>query len=252
MVRSQHRICFLAVSAFLVLLVAVSSSSVLAQDSQEEPATKALPQQASPLADEKPAPDKAELSSVEGTVVSAAGSEPLRGARLTLSGAEAGAHSPHNYSASTDGEGNFLISNVAPGRYLFRASKPGFIPQSYSPTGNGSSDTILELLGGQKLDKMLFKLSRAAVITGRVTDENGEPVVGVQVEALVSKFTGGVVGFVGSPLVKGQWVPVKVATTNDLVWCLRNSFHIYWPSSPLLALSLIKICNNELWGRDTR
>jgi protocatechuate 3,4-dioxygenase beta subunit len=211
----------LAIPPLLVFVLLISGSPLVAQDSQQDSATKSLPQQVLPRADapEKPAPDASantDSCSVEGTVVSAAGSEPLRGARVTLSGAEAEPRSPHNYAASTDREGHFLISNVAPGRYQFRAAKPGFIPQSYSPTGNGSSQTILELLGGQKLDKILFKLSRAAVILGRVTDENGEPVVGVQVEALASKFSGSVVSFVGSPLLKGQWIPVKVATTNDL------------------------------------
>jgi protocatechuate 3,4-dioxygenase beta subunit len=149
---------------------------------------------------------------VEGIVVSAAGSEPLRGARVTLSASEAERRSTRNYTASTDGNGHFLISDIAPGRYVFRASKPGFVAQSYRPASS-AADTILELFGGQKLDTVQFKLGRAGVILGRVTDEYGEPVVGAQVEALVSKFGGGILG---SSLLKGQWIPVKVASTNDL------------------------------------
>jgi protocatechuate 3,4-dioxygenase beta subunit len=163
----------------------------------------------------KPGPDpsaKAESCSVEGIVVSAAGSEPLRGARVTLSASEAERRTTRNYTASTDGNGHFLIGDIAPGRYMFRASKPGFVAQFYRPASS-AADTILELFGGQKLDTVQFKLSRAGVILGRVTDENGEPVVGAQVEALVSKFAGGIVG---SSLLKGQWIPVKVASTNDL------------------------------------
>jgi protocatechuate 3,4-dioxygenase beta subunit len=118
-----------------------------------------------------------------------------------------------DYAATTDGDGHFVIAGVAPGRYVFKASKPGYVAQSYRLNGDSSGETILELVSGQKLDKILFKLSRAGVILGRVTDENGEPAVGVQVEALVNKYSGSIVG---SPLLKSQWVPVKAATTNDL------------------------------------
>jgi protocatechuate 3,4-dioxygenase beta subunit len=150
---------------------------------------------------------------VEGTVVSAGGSGPLRGARVTLSASDPERRSTRNYSASTDGNGHFLINGIAPGRYLFHASKPGFVAQSYRPSGSGSPETILELFSGQKLDGVQFALSRGGVILGRVNDENGEPVVGVQVEALVSRTVGGTVA---SSLLKGQWFPVKETTTNDL------------------------------------
>jgi protocatechuate 3,4-dioxygenase beta subunit len=186
----------------------------VAQDSQEESPAKMPPQAASTVAEPaaKPEPDasaKAESCSVEGTVVSASGSEPLRGSRVTLSASDADRRSTRDYTASTDREGRFAIRGVAPGRYIFKASKPGYVAQSYRPNGNSGAETILELFNGQKVDNLQFKLSRAAVVLGRVTDEDGEPVVGVQVEALVSKYS-------RNPLLKGQWVPVKVATTNDL------------------------------------
>ena len=217
MVRPTQRI-FPAVALLLILLSFTSRPSLFAQDSQEESPSK-TPQQpvlTLPEPTEKPGPDASatgQSCSLEGTVVSAAGSAPLRGARVTLSASEAERPSTRDYAASTDREGHFAISGVAPGRYIFKASKPGYVAQSYRPNGNSGAETILELLGGQKVDNLQFKLSRAAVILGRVTDEDGEPVVGVQVEALVTKFTGGVVG---TPFLKGQWVPVKVATTNDL------------------------------------
>src|SRR5215470_5209414 len=125
MVRPQHRICFPAVSLFLILLTVFSGTFLLAQDSQEGSATRPSPQQVSPPAEApvKPAPEaltQAESCSVEGTVVTAAGSVPLRGARVLLSSAEGERPSEQNYSASTDAEGRFQISGVAPGRYAFR------------------------------------------------------------------------------------------------------------------------------------
>lgn len=217
MVPRQHTICLPAGSLILALLVVASNSVLLGQDSPEGSAAKVTTQQASPASDvlEKPVPDTSaptEHCSVEGAVVAAAGSEPLRGARVILTASEAERTSLHTYTASTDGEGHFRISGIAPGRYLFHAAKPGFVSQLYRPA-SGSDGTILELLPGQKIDNVLFKLNRAAVILGRVSDENGEPAVGVQIEALVP---GSPAAAMGNPLFKGQWVPVKVATTNDL------------------------------------
>jgi len=115
--------------------------------------------------------------------------------------------------ASTDGDGHFVISGVLPGRYNFQASKTGYVPQGYRPDGNEGSQTLLDLVAGQKLEKVQFKLRRAAVILGHITDENGEPAVGVQVEVLVSAPRSAGLEL---PSLRGQWVPIKVAVTNDL------------------------------------
>jgi protocatechuate 3,4-dioxygenase beta subunit len=154
---------------------------------------------------------KTATCSVQGTVVTAAGAEPLRGARVVLTGADG--RQAHTYSASTDGEGRFCLSEVAGGRYRFQASKNGYVAQGYHPDGSAGQDAVLELLDGQQIDKVLFRLSRAAVIQGRITDENGEPVAGVQVEALAFKAPP---AWQAMPSVKSQWVAVKSASTNDL------------------------------------
>jgi hypothetical protein len=51
------------------------------------------------------------------------------------------------------------------------------------PNGPGSSDLgqPVRLAEGQSFDKAVIALPRGGVITGRVTDENGDPVTRVQV-----------------------------------------------------------------------
>jgi protocatechuate 3,4-dioxygenase beta subunit len=199
---AQCKIHCPAVTQFLFVFILATCISSSAQNSPPAEAP------------EKPASTgKVEACSVQGTVVAAGGGEALRGARLVLTPIGGGMPHAQPSFASTDGDGHFVISGVLPGRYIFRASKNGYVPQGYRPDGSEGAETILDLAAGQKLDKVQFQLRRAAVILGRITDENGEPAVGVQVEALVAAPRSAGLEL---PSLRGQWFPVKVAATNDL------------------------------------
>src|SRR5262249_33139976 len=199
---AQRKIHCLPLTQFLFVLILVTCTNSYAQ----------TPSAAEPQEKQPPA-GKVETCSVQGTVVAAGGGEALRGVRLTLSPIGGGMPRAQASFASTDGDGHFVITGVPPGRYNFQASKTGYVSQGYRPDGNEGSQTLLDLVAGQKLEKVQFKLRRAAVILGRITDENGEPAVGVQVEALISQPRSAGLEL---PSLRGQWVPIKVAVTNDL------------------------------------
>src|SRR5215472_5212815 len=198
---AQRKIHCLALTQVLFGLILVTWTNSYAQN---PPPAEPEPKQAST--------GKVETCSIQGTVVAAGGGEALRGARLILTPIGIGTRTQASV-ASADGDGHFVISGVPPGRYNFQASKTGYVPQGYRPDGNDGAQTPLDLVAGQKLEKVQFKLRRAAVILGRITDENGEPAAGVQVEALVSasRSTG-----LELPSLRGQWFPIKVVMTNDL------------------------------------
>lgn len=93
-------------------------------------------------------------------------------------------------TATTDAQGVFEFKGLPPGSYRLSA-QPGqysaaYLPMNYGAkkaNAPGSTDpgTPIELADGQAFDKATIALSRGAVVVGRVTDENGDPLARVQV-----------------------------------------------------------------------
>ena len=98
------------------------------------------------------------------------------------------------------------MDELDPGRYSFSASRNGFITQSYSPDGSIRRATPLTLAKGQELKQLVFKLTPQAVISGRVLDEDGEPVADAFVQPMVFQYQRG----------RRQLVPDGGTSTNDL------------------------------------
>ena len=121
------------------------------------------------------------LCTVSGRVVAAAEGGPIKAARVGLVEHNA-LRQTHIFATFTDNDGRFEIKKINPGRYEFAASHTGYISQRYQ--SRGTSGAILALAPGQEVNEVLFRLVRAAVVTGRVIDEAGEPMVGVTVSAL--------------------------------------------------------------------
>jgi hypothetical protein len=108
---------------------------------------------------------------VEGTVVDAATSKPLPGARLRL---ELSPSEP--VYTKTDTNGRFLFSNLPAGSYSLKTQNPGYLPsdQKFSVQAVSSINWPVSL-------------TRAAIITGTVTNVDGNPVSGAILEALTPR-----------------------------------------------------------------
>ena len=119
---------------------------------------------------------------VSGRVVTAADGTALQSAHVALKREHSWLH-PDVYATTSDSNGQFILRNVKPGRYLFFATRSGYVEQQYESKGTGTG-AVLALKSGQELTEVLFRLVMAAVVTGRVNDENGEPMTGAQVVAL--------------------------------------------------------------------
>jgi hypothetical protein len=144
------------------------------------------------------APAPAAKTSVAGTVVKEPGSEPLKKVLVQVIAERQG----ESYTASTDADGHFRVDNVAPGRYSIFFEKPGFA--GVNARGIKSDVNVITVQAGQPLEDLLFRMLPTAVISGRVTDEDGDPMHEVRV--FVQRKKPGKAGREG----------VGMAGTNDL------------------------------------
>ncbi len=82
--------------------------------------------------------------------------------------------------AATDYEGRYRLTNVPAGRYTLMAIAPALVGESEDTYGlTGKMVTIAE---GETVEKIDFALVKGGVITGRVTDGDGLPVVGERLQ----------------------------------------------------------------------
>jgi hypothetical protein len=105
------------------------------------------------------------------------------GVTLVLQSAEQGAAGAFVSRTTTDGEGRFRINGVAAGRYNLTPVTPAFVAQ----TDSGAyvlPGKALSLGRGEAADGVDFVLTRGGVITGRVTDEDGRPVIATHVRLI--------------------------------------------------------------------
>ncbi|HKT69259.1 MAG TPA: carboxypeptidase-like regulatory domain-containing protein [Terriglobales bacterium] len=132
-----------------------------------------------------PQPDQSQqsLCTVAGRVVTAAEGTPLKSVHVMLAAESPARGEPRTYGVTSDSSGAFVLKNVAPGRYRLIAERTGYVSQQYH-----SSDTqggaLLGLQSRQQVNDILFRLVLAAVVTGRVTDEDEEPMAGIRIMAL--------------------------------------------------------------------
>ena len=186
----------------LVISLLLSAVAVLAQQTQSSQ---------SPQSNQAPAPPETkpeDLCIIEGQATNVSTGAPLRKAEITLRGiarATAGAM-PSSYTATSDAGGNFSIKDVEAGKYRLSAQRTGFLMLQYGARGPLRGGTVLSLEPGQRLKDLSLQLTPQAVITGRILDENNEPVVSASVRVMRYTYQMG----------RRQLQPMGSASTNDL------------------------------------
>ena len=159
--------------------------------------------------------------SISGTVTSVAG-EPLRKAEVTLrSGGQRGgfagsrgvpmpipgrAEMGGTWAHTTDASGTFNFGQLPPGTYSLAVQKNGYVRSEFGRGGARDGGRTITLGPGQEIGGITIKLTPHGVITGKVTDEDGDPIALTSVQVLRERWIQG----------KRQMVPVSADSTNDL------------------------------------
>jgi hypothetical protein len=117
---------------------------------------------------------------ISGRVLTADSGRPVKRARVFVTAAEL----PGGRGVLTDDSGAFDITELPAGRYSLTVSKTGFVSLSYGQRRPLQAGTPLQLGDGEQLKGIQFQLPRGGVISGRVLDEDGEPVAGAMVRVM--------------------------------------------------------------------
>src|SRR5882757_1953213 len=119
-------------------------------------------------------------ATVTGMVVREPGSQPLKKVLLHLTGEDQAQGG--NYTADTDSDGRFHFEKVQPGRYRLLLEKTGFHQVNFH--GRATEGSIVTVQPGQEMNDLLFQMQPSAVVTGRVVDEDGDPLANFGVSLL--------------------------------------------------------------------
>ena len=125
-----------------------------------------------PLSDVKPqtvADKKTATASISGTVTLKG--KGTAGIAIAVRSANGANSRSAIYQVKTDQEGHYRISNVLAGSYEVSPNAPGFVVSMRS----GSAAIIVA--EGETIDDVNFSLTKGAVITGRITNSEGQPLV---------------------------------------------------------------------------
>ena len=129
-----------------------------------------------------------ETCTLSGTVVRKADGAPLKGATVWLGSDES---HERTIATTTAADGRFELRNVPAGHYTLTVHRNGYVDAQYGQKKPNDPGSTLTLRPGQELADLVFKLGRTGVITGRVFDEDGEPMQGIRVHALRDAYMNG-------------------------------------------------------------
>jgi len=149
-------------------------------------------------------PASPNTATIAGTLSSADLGRPIRRAVVKLVSTQPA----RVRTTTTDADGRFRFGALPAGDYTLTAAKAGFLESVLGARrpGAGVAGTLIPLAQGQQLDTIAMRLPRGGVISGIVTDEFGDPALGVPVRAMRLGYAN------GERLAQ----PAAIATTDDL------------------------------------
>ena len=154
-------------------------------------------------------------ATISGVVVLAgdSSSPPIRRAIVTLTGTGIST----SLQAVTDDEGRFNFDGLPAGRFSLTSDKPAYLKSYYGSVRLSRPPGMpLALADGQRLGNIIVPMARGAAISGRVSDDFGNPLASAQVRAEMVTFVNGARRLISPPVGTYQ------VTTDD-----RGVYRLY-------------------------
>lgn len=174
-------------------------------------------------------------AAISGTIIDAATNQPVSGAIVSLERIDDRAWTGRR--VLTDSRGRFVFLSLPAGAdYYLGARRFGYEPTRYGwskPDGPLATELVrrVALTDGQWVDTIQIPLWKLGAISGRVTDERDEPVVGVVVRAFSMVMLAG----------RSQWIAGPMATTDD-----RGVYQITGLNPGRYAVSVLSVQSTVL------
>jgi protocatechuate 3,4-dioxygenase beta subunit len=130
-------------------------------------------------------PPAGQPGTVRGQITSITG-EPLRKADVTLQPTR-GNQVPPSMS-TTDAAGVFVFDNVTPGSYALTAQRTGYVRSEAMRRPGAPAALAVTIGAGQDVSGLVIKLTPHSVVTGKVFDEDGDPMYGANVNVLEERY----------------------------------------------------------------
>jgi hypothetical protein len=138
--------------------------------------------------DTSAASDSSKNASLSGTIINAITGEPVPRAVVSMYNEASRERPSDDLETSSDIEGRFTIPKIPPGTYALHAHRPGFSGIKIAGKRHPIDILHLSLSPGQRLERFEILLAPAAVVLGKVIDQDGDPVVGAVVTLLEYTF----------------------------------------------------------------
>ena len=171
--------------------------------------------------------EPSDLGSIEGLVTNTATGAPLGGVSVLVQQPPG----PRVYAELKAGnDGRFKMERVPPGTYKFVTVAPGFWDVSSGPE--------VQVLGGQSVQGVRLRMSRAATLSGHIVDENGQPARSVSVTLwaqtgrVLSAANSGAMGGVTND--RGEYELTDILPGKYYIRTVPNAAHdagIYYPGT---------------------
>jgi hypothetical protein len=144
-------------------------------------------------------------AAITGTVLDAITARPVAGVTVTLEERAPGQPGKSFVQVSTPSGRFAFVDLPASESYFLTASRSGYLDGGYGRPDPRGPSAPLALANGEWRRDVRITLARPGSITGTITDERGEPVVGVPVRVLPQVLVSG----------RAQWLAGATALTDD-------------------------------------